>query len=95
MLQVDIVRAWKDEEYRLSLPLEVRETIPPSPVGPFELSDQEMTAVVGGDTFDINCSTIGFWCSQTINGNGHCGQVTDCMNSCPTHVCNTPQTQCS
>lgn len=47
-----IVRAWKDEEYRASLPEEIRREIPARPQGGggAALSDQELEAAAGGIT---------------------------------------------
>ena len=44
----DVVRAWKDEEYRLSLSEEQRLSLPASPVGEVELTDADLEAVYGG-----------------------------------------------
>ena len=45
---MDIIRAWKDEEYRLSLTEEQRALLPDSPAGLMELSDAELASIVGG-----------------------------------------------
>ena len=45
-----IVRAWKDDEYRASLPTEVREKLPPAPEGAGQMSDQELEAAAGAGT---------------------------------------------
>lgn len=45
---MDIVRAWKDEEYRLSLGDAQLSSLPASPVGEIELSDADLEAVYGG-----------------------------------------------
>ena len=51
------IRAWKDEEFRLSLSDAERASLPQNPAGPIELSDTELGAVGGGifHTF-IACS---------------------------------------
>jgi mersacidin/lichenicidin family type 2 lantibiotic len=46
--KVDIVRAWKDEEYRASLTDEERAQLPEHPAGLIELANEEMKAVLGG-----------------------------------------------
>jgi mersacidin/lichenicidin family type 2 lantibiotic len=46
--KVDIVRAWKDEEYRASLTDAERAALPPNPAGLIELADEDMKAVLGG-----------------------------------------------
>ena len=45
---IDIIRAWKDEEYRNSLSEEQRSQLPENPAGMIELSDEDMGYVVGG-----------------------------------------------
>jgi mersacidin/lichenicidin family type 2 lantibiotic len=45
---VDIVRAWKDEEYRKSLSAAERATLPESPAGLIELTEDDSDAVAGG-----------------------------------------------
>jgi mersacidin/lichenicidin family type 2 lantibiotic len=45
---MDIVRAWKDEEYRLSLSDVELSSLPASPVGEIELTDADLEAVYGG-----------------------------------------------
>ena len=47
MSKIDIVRAWKDEEYRLSLTEEERAQLPTHPAGLIELEPEQMRAVVG------------------------------------------------
>lgn len=47
-LDIDIIRAWKDEEYRNSLSQEQRSQLPENPAGMIELSDEDMGSVVGG-----------------------------------------------
>jgi mersacidin/lichenicidin family type 2 lantibiotic len=43
MSPLDIIRAWKDEDYRLSL-----SNAPESPVGVIELTDADMGLLAGG-----------------------------------------------
>ncbi len=47
-----ILNAWKDEEYRTSLPPEVRERIPERPTGAdgSELTDEQLEQAAGGFT---------------------------------------------
>jgi mersacidin/lichenicidin family type 2 lantibiotic len=45
---MNIIRAWKDEEYRMSLSDEERSLLPDNPAGPMELSDAELDSIVGG-----------------------------------------------
>ncbi len=48
MSKKDIIRAWKDEEYRLSLSKADREKLLEHPAGLIELNDVEMKIVAGG-----------------------------------------------
>ncbi len=48
MSKVDIVRAWRDEEYRSSLSKEALAGLPHHPAGSIELSDDDMRGVAGG-----------------------------------------------
>lgn len=48
---IDIIRAWKDEEYRNSLSEEQRSQLPENPAGMIELSDEDMGSVVGGGSW--------------------------------------------
>jgi mersacidin/lichenicidin family type 2 lantibiotic len=48
MAKIDIIRAWKDEEYRLSLTEAERAQLPAHPAGLIELRDDQMNAVLGG-----------------------------------------------
>jgi mersacidin/lichenicidin family type 2 lantibiotic len=47
-MKLDITRAWKDELYRQSLSEEDLLTLPESPVGGLELSDDTLDTVYGG-----------------------------------------------
>ncbi|MBS3030689.1 MAG: mersacidin/lichenicidin family type 2 lantibiotic (plasmid) [Dolichospermum sp. DET50] len=44
----DIIRAWKDEDYRASLTEEQRLQLPENPAGLIELTDDDMSSMVGG-----------------------------------------------
>ncbi len=44
----DIIRAWKDIEYRLSLSAAERASLPSNPAGLIELSDAELDWASGG-----------------------------------------------
>ena len=48
MSNFDIIRAWKDEEYRNSLSEEQLKQLPENPAGDLELSDKEMESLAGG-----------------------------------------------
>jgi mersacidin/lichenicidin family type 2 lantibiotic len=61
MSKVDVIRAWKDEEYRLSLTDEERAQLPDHPAGLIELEDEELKNVLGAGkhtvTFPRCCVT--------------------------------------
>jgi mersacidin/lichenicidin family type 2 lantibiotic len=48
MSHVDVVRAWKDEAYRLSLSEAERAALPPNPAGLIELAEADLDNVSGG-----------------------------------------------
>jgi mersacidin/lichenicidin family type 2 lantibiotic len=71
----DIIRAWKDEEYRNSLSESERAQFPENPAGLIELADAELEAVAGGNqrraqtithTIDVCCSTGDLPCGGTM-----------------------------
>ena len=47
-MSVDIVRAWKDEQYRMSLTESERANLPANPAGLVELTDADLDGVAGG-----------------------------------------------
>ncbi len=63
-LDIDIIRAWKDEEYRNSLSEEQRSQLPENPAGMIELSDEDMGSVVGGDPVAAGGSQMCCNCSD-------------------------------
>ena len=48
MDKVDVIRAWKDEEYRASLSDSEQAMLPQHPSGLIDLSDTELDGVAGG-----------------------------------------------
>ena len=76
---MDIIRAWKDEEYRLSLTEEQRALLPDNPAGLLELSDADLESVQGGicNSF-MGCTRVGncqnFFSFAQIT----CGQSNPC-----------------
>jgi mersacidin/lichenicidin family type 2 lantibiotic len=74
MSNIDIIRAWKDEEYRNSLSEEERAQLPENPAGMIELSDDAAQAVAGGG-LDFGYS---YW-------TGTCGRV--CAILTPQYNC--------
>jgi mersacidin/lichenicidin family type 2 lantibiotic len=57
MSNIDIVRAWKDEDYRDSLTPEQRAALPENPAGMVELSDSDLGDVDGAFT-GLECSVV-------------------------------------
>ena len=51
MAHLDIIRAWKDEEYRLSLSEAERALLPAHPAGLMELTDAQLDVIEGGSIF--------------------------------------------
>lgn len=64
MSKIDIVRAWKDEEYRLSLSEAERASLPANPAGAVELTDGELSTVAGGITTALCTVSNALLCSQ-------------------------------
>ncbi len=57
MAQVDIIRAWKDEEYFLSLTEEQRAALPANPAALIDVSDNDLRSVFGGSgSSNTDCS---------------------------------------
>lgn len=64
MNTLDIIRAWKDVEYRRSLSAAEQALVPEHPAGAIELADEELEQVDGGAT---NLNFTGGCCPPTIN----------------------------
>ena len=57
--KIDVVRAWRDEEYRSSLSAEERASLPENPAGLATISDETLRSITGGcctSNYDY-CST--------------------------------------
>ena len=54
----NIIRAWKDEDYRLSLSEAERALLPEHPAGLIELSGAEMDGVNGGIGVSVSIHSI-------------------------------------
>jgi mersacidin/lichenicidin family type 2 lantibiotic len=68
---LNIIRAWKDEEYRMSLSAAERDQLPAHPAGLIELSDAELGRISGSlmsqglpETYETKCS-LGYRCVTT------------------------------
>jgi len=70
-MNVDLIRAWKDETYRNSLTAEQRALLPQHPAGAIELTEGELAAVDGAITPVIIGLTIGLdyliWATLVYN----------------------------
>jgi mersacidin/lichenicidin family type 2 lantibiotic len=75
MNAIDIIRAWKDKEYRDSLTAEQRAALPENPAGLEELSEAELGEVAGADqgyTYWSSC----YPSTSTCSGRSVCASVT-------------------
>lgn len=54
----NIINAWRDEEYRESLDDAQRAELPESPIGPIDLSEDELEDVDGGSQSILTAITI-------------------------------------
>jgi mersacidin/lichenicidin family type 2 lantibiotic len=83
MSNIDIARAWKDEEYRNSLTEEQRSQLPENPAGIIELADEEMESLTGAGKGNRDntsgpkgCNTNRIPCIVTFVGSGVCNGPT-------------------
>lgn len=60
MTAFDIVRAWEDAEYRKSLSAEELAMLPANPVGEIELTEDELSEVMGAarSGASVGCNTF-------------------------------------
>ncbi len=78
MKKVDVVRAWRDAEYRSSLSEDVRQNLPANPAGIANIDDDVLKSITGG------CG--GSLCS--------CGGGGGFPGSNPNFSCVTPPANC-
>jgi mersacidin/lichenicidin family type 2 lantibiotic len=68
MKKVDVIRAWRDAEYRDSLPEDVRAALPEHPAGFATVEDSLLTGISGSaitrlcSTPDVSCVPPGYHC---------------------------------
>jgi mersacidin/lichenicidin family type 2 lantibiotic len=74
MKKVDVVRAWRDAEYRSTLDADVRNSLPASPAGIVDINDDALRSITGG-CGNTNCScgpppvtSLAFSCLSTGQG---------------------------
>ncbi|MBV9020938.1 MAG: mersacidin/lichenicidin family type 2 lantibiotic [Ktedonobacteraceae bacterium] len=72
-MNIDIVRAWKDAEYRESLSSEELAQVPAHPAGEVELAEGDLAGVVGGLS-----AVVGGGCQSTAS-TGSCVLLTVCL----------------
>jgi mersacidin/lichenicidin family type 2 lantibiotic len=70
----NIVRAWKDQEYRLGLSESERALLPEHPAGMVELTDAELEAAAGGVTYfcSVFCTQHPIGCGGQTNSHIWC-----------------------
>ena len=78
MSNVDITRAWKDEEYRNSLTEEQKSHLPPNPAGIVDLTEIEQGVVEGGALSLGSRYIVPF----TIKPHATCPRGTRCPAEC-------------
>jgi len=66
MSKVSIIRAWKDEAYRLSLSVAERALVPANPAGAIELQDAELDGVSAGKPLPTITAASPGSCGETF-----------------------------
>lgn len=66
-MNVDIVRAWKDEGYRKSLTPGELASLPPNPAGGAELSVDELATMVGGMKIADYTDNVTYWSCHCLD----------------------------
>ncbi len=57
-MKIDVLRAWKDEEYYLGLSSEQRSALPANPAELVRLSDDDLRSISGGSQSTIEACTF-------------------------------------
>ena len=80
MSKIDVIRAWKDEDYRSRLSDAERSELPDNPAGLVELSETELSGAAGGTILTFLTLII----CPTVHP-AYCSEVTVCpsINYCP------------
>jgi mersacidin/lichenicidin family type 2 lantibiotic len=80
---VDVIRAWKDQRYYLSLTAEQREALPAHPAGLINLSDSDLRQAFGGSgSSNTDCSIPHVACSNVSACDPSCSST-----NCVTYAC--------
>ena len=58
-MSIDVVRAWKDAEYRESLSSEELALVPAHPAGEVELAEEDLLGITGGLLDSVNIAVLG------------------------------------
>ena len=75
MSKLDIIRAWKDEDYRASLSDAERAMLPPHPAGLIELTDTDLDRAAGAREAATN-AVLSFGCCDHTLTVGTCRVAT-------------------
>ena len=73
MNNTDIVRAWKDADFRASLELDDLDHLPENPAGVVELSDQDLYSVAGGTSLPCMITVITYLVCTVATTCSGCG----------------------
>ncbi|MFL5357706.1 mersacidin/lichenicidin family type 2 lantibiotic [Archangium sp.] len=67
MSNIDVVRAWKDEQYRMSLSETERASLPENPDGMVDLTELDLEGVSGGGCgSEISIARTSCCCASTV-----------------------------
>ena len=86
---LNVIRAWKDAEYRQSLSEAERALMPAHPAGLIELTDWELDRAAGGrpPTNGVCQTVVGDNCNSIADGcltlSGSCPGVSKVLSNCP------------
>ncbi|WP_420628006.1 mersacidin/lichenicidin family type 2 lantibiotic [Candidatus Leptofilum sp.] len=70
MSQIDVIRAWKNKDFRNSLSKEEHENLPPHPSGLIEIPDDVLSGASGGTTaYTLECTYSCMCGGPTYHGN--------------------------
>ena len=84
MSNIDVIKAWKSERYRMSLSETERARVPAHPAGLVDLTDEDLGEVAGGSITAFTCTcTSGSICVSVIVS---CAWSCDCTNGCATPI---------
>lgn len=79
MSNFDVIRAWKDPEYRAGLTAAEQASLPEHPSGLIELMDEELGTVNGAATYEL--ATYGCCTPHTVSVDTHAVATLGCCKS--------------